>query len=196
MKWTNGLIKANPLLRLALGVCPAVAVAATAVGGLSMGLVTCCVLVLTNIVMALIKGILSDRAWLPVTLLVATALASCAQLLLKAQFPGIEEALGVFVPLTGVSCLILNRSETSAKAGLGAALADGLCMGAGYTLALTLLGCLRELLGRGTLFGWALPLAGYEPVLVAAMPAGGFLLLGLLMGLGAPRGGKEERDHE
>lgn len=189
-----GLWSGNPLLSLALGLCPALAVTTRAANGLCLGIATACVLVCTSLVASILGKILNERGRLPVFLLVSATFAAIAQMVLKILQPALCLELGVFVPLIAVNCLILNRAETfAAERGPAAAVADAVCMGIGYALALTLVGIVRELIGRGTIFGAAILPASYEPMLMMVMPAGGFLALGLLMGIYnaiSGRGGK------
>ena len=174
----------NPLLSLALGLCPALAVTTRAANGLGLGLATACVLVCTCLVASILGKILDERGRLPVFLLVSALFAALAQMILKILQPALCQELGVFVPLIAVNCLILNRSETfAAENSPAAAIADAVRMGLGYALALTLVGIVRELISRGTVFGMAILPASFEPMLMMVMPAGGFLALGLLMGI-------------
>ena len=173
---------ANPLLGLGLGVCAALAVTTTAFNGLGMGIATACALILTNLIVALLAKLVSEKARLPLTALVAAGMATLVQLVLKGWFPALEASLGIFVPLIAVSCLLLNRGGVAAASSPAAALTDGAVMGLGYICAMTVLGIVRELIGAGALFGKTV-LPGYEPMLMLALPAGGFLALGLLMGI-------------
>ena len=179
----RGLLGENPLLRLALGLCPALAVTTTAMGALGMGIATACALVLSNLIVALLSGLVSEKGRLPLAVLVAAALATLVQMVLKGWFPALNAALGIFVPLIAVNCLLLNRAGFAAGNGPAAALADGIGMGLGYICAMTLLGVVRELIGHGTLFGAAILPAGCDPMVMVALPAGGFMVLGILMGI-------------
>ena len=179
-----GLWAGNPLLGLALGICPALAVTTRAANGLGLGLATACVLILTSLVASILGKLISEKGRFPVFILISATFAALAQMVMKAWQSALCESLGVFVPLIAVNCLILNRSETfAAESGPVSAVVDSICMGLGYTLALTLVGILRELIGCGTIFGAAILPASYEPMLLAVMPAGGFLALGLMMGI-------------
>ena len=191
----NGILGENPLLRLGLGLCPALAVTTRAANGLGLGIATACALVCTSVVAALLGRILSEKGRLPVFMLVSACFATLAQMVLKGWAPALSGALGLYAPLMAVSCLILSRANFAAERGFAAAVADAVGMGLGYICAMTLLGILRELIGCGTVFGRAVLPAGYEPMLLLVMPAGGFLALGLLMGifnaLSGKRGKKE-----
>ena len=172
----------NPALRLGLGLCPAAAVATCAVNGLGLGLATACVLLCTCAVAALLGAFVDEKGRLPVFMLVSAAFATVAQLAMKAWFPALGAALGLFVPLIAVNCLILCGADAAARRG-AASLGRALALGLGYAAALTLLGLVREVIGCGTAFGAAVLPAGYEPMLMAIMPAGGLLALGLLLGI-------------
>ena len=186
----------SPLLRLGLGICPAIAVTTTAVNGLAMGVATACALVCVTLIMSLLGKLLSEGGRLPVTLTVSALFATLAQMVLRAEFPAINVALGVFVPLIAVNCLILCRADAAVERGPGGALVDGLVMGIRYVLALTVLGVIRELIGCGSVFGTRVLPAGYEPVLLAVLPAGGFMLCGLAMGVYRAITGKGKDDGE
>ena len=181
---SRGVWSENPLLRLALGICPALAVTTRAANGLGLGIATACVMICVSLLASLLGKVVSERGRLPVFMLLSAAFAGIACMVMKGWQPALSEALGVFAPLIAVNCLIFNRAETfAADNGPVAAVADAIGMGVGYTLALTALGVIRELIGHGSIFGAAVLPAGYEPMLMAVMPAGGFLALGLLMGI-------------
>lgn len=177
----KGFLGNNPLFRLGLGVCPALAVTTTATNGLGMGVATACVLLLTCAVMGLIGGRIDGKARLAVTLTVSAAFSTVAQMVLRGWFPALNEALGVFVPLMAVSSLILCVGQ-NAESGLGVTLLEGVKAAVGYAVAMTLIGVVRELLGHGSVFGAAVLPAGYEPLLLAILPAGGLMVVGLMMG--------------
>ena len=191
-----GLWTGNPLLRLALGICPALAVTTRAVNGLGLGVATACVLVCTSLIMAIVGRFLTEKGRLPVTMLVSAAFAAVAGMVLKGWQGELYQSLGIFAPLMAVNTVILCRAgDYAAQKGVGAAIADSVGMGVGYILALTVLGIVRELIGSGAVFGARVLPAGYEPMLMAVMPAGGFLALGILMGFCnavVARGGKED----
>ena len=182
--FAKGLLGENPALRLALGICPALAVTTTAVNGLAMGLATAAVLACTCLAISLMRGMLPEKGRLPVVLAVSAMFATIAHAVLRAHFAEINAALGVYVPLIAVSSLILCRADRfAAENPVPLALLDGLGMGIGYACGLTILGAMRELIGVGSVFGVRVLGAGYEPMLLAAMPAGGFLVYGLLLGI-------------
>lgn len=169
----------NPVLRLGLGLCPAMAVATSAINGLGLGVATACVLVCTAAVAALLGGVVDEKGRLPVFLLASAAFATVAQQVMKGWFPALNEALGLFVPLIAVNCLILRGADVSARGGFGGTVG----MAFAYVCALTLIGLVREVIGSGAAFGASVLPAGCEPMLMAALPAGGLLALGLLLGI-------------
>jgi len=193
----SGLLKENPLLRLALGLCPALAVTTTAFNGLGMGIATACVLLCTSVVVSLLRDLLPEKGRFVAFLVISAAFATLAQMVLKGWQPALCASLGIFVPLIAVNCLILNRADAfAAQNSPAAAIADAVGMGLGYIVAMTLTGAVRELLGAGTVFGQRVLAAGYQPVLLAVMPAGGLLVVGLLIGIAnaiaARHSGKKE----
>lgn len=193
----DGLWGENPLLRLALGICPAVAVTTTGINGLAIGLATAAVLVCANLVISIIRGAVDGPFRLPLYMVIIAAFAGGAQIILRTYFPEINASLGIFVPLIAVNAMLLVRAETFAgQNGPSAALADGIGMGIGYTCALVLLGVIREVFAYGTTFGQTVFPNGFEANALALLPAGGFMLLGLLMGMfnliAGKRKGKED----
>lgn len=180
----NGLVKENPTFVLLLGMCPTLATTTSAVNGLSMGLATMAVLVCTNFVISCIKKLTPDMVRIPVFIVVIAAFVTILEMFMNAYAPdSINQALGIYIPLIVVNCIILGRAESfAAKNTPLASLFDGLGIGMGFTLALTLLGCVRELLGAGSLFGLAL-LPESSNVLVFILPPGAFLTLGYLVAL-------------
>ena len=194
----NGICAGNPLLRLALGLCPALAVTTSAKNGLAMGVATACVLVCTSLVVSLLAKLISDKGRLAVFMLVSAGFATAAGMVLEGWYNELYKALGVFVPLIAVNCLILDRADKlAADAGPVTAVADAIGMGIGYIIALTLIGIVRELFGAGTLFGAKILGEGYKPMTMLVKPAGGFLVAGVLMGVFAallPR--RREKEEE
>lgn len=180
----NGLVKENPTFVLLLGMCPTLATTTSAINGLSMGLATMAVLVCTNFVISCIKKITPDMVRIPVFIVVIAAFVTILQMLMSAYAPdSINQALGIYIPLIVVNCIILGRAESfAAKNSPVASFFDGLGIGLGFTLALTLLGCVRELLGAGSVFG-AVLLPEASNVLVFILPPGAFLTLGYLVAL-------------
>ena len=180
----NGIIPENPTFRLVLGTCPTLAVTTSALHGLGMGAAATFVLVCSNIAISLLRKFIPDQVRIPAFIVVICTFVTMVQLLMKAFLPALDESLGIFIPLIVVNCIILARAEAFAsKNGPVLSAADGLGMGIGFTLALTLMGAIRELIGNGSVFGISLLGASYEPMLLIVLASGGFLTFGLLMGL-------------
>lgn len=181
---TNGLVKENPSLRLVLGTCPTLAVTTVAMNGLGMGLAATFVLICSNIVISALRKVIPDKVRLPAFITVIATFVTVLQMLVKAYLPSLDTALGIYLPRIVVNCIILGRAEmfASKHTVLDSAL-DGLGMGLGFTLTLVLMGCVRELLGAGTLFGVAVLGASFEPMTLFITPPGGFLVFGVLMAL-------------
>ena len=179
----NGLIKENPTWVLILGMCPTLATTTSAVNGLSMGLATTFVLVMSNIVISLLKSVIPDKVRIPAFIVIIASFVTMVEMVMKAYLPGLYDSLGLFISLIVVNCIVLGRAEAFAsKNGVGHSALDGLFMGLGFTWALTLLGIVRELLGTGCIFGHSL-IGGADGMLMMILPPGGFLALGLLMAL-------------
>lgn len=180
----NGIIPENPTFRLVLGMCPTLAVTTAAINGLGMGLATMAVLVGSNVVISLLRNFIPDKVRIPAYVVIIASFTTMVGMLLKAFVPVLDKALGLFIPLIVVNCIILARAESFAsKNGILDSLGDGVGMGLGFTLSLTVLGSVREILGAGSIFGLSLFGASYEPALIMILPPGAFLALGLLMGL-------------
>ena len=179
----NGIVKENPTFVLLLGMCPTLATTTSALNGLSMGVATMAVLICTNFVISCIKSITPDKVRIPVFVVVIAAFVTVLQLIVKAYLPDIDKSLGIFIPLIVVNCIILGRAEAFAcKQSPVASIFDGIGIGLGFTLALTMLGMVRELLGTGSLFGATiLPESGN--ILLFVLPPGAFITLGLLTAL-------------
>lgn len=179
----NGIIKENPTFVLMLGMCPTLATTTSALNGLSMGLATMAVLVCTNFVISLLKSLTPDKVRIPVFIVVIAAFVTILQLVIKAYLPDVDKALGLFIPLIVVNCIILGRAEAFAcKNSPVASLFDGIGIGLGFTFALTLLGIVRELLGAGSIFGLTL-LPETCNVLLFILPPGAFFTLGYLIAI-------------
>ena len=180
----NGIINENPTFRLVLGTCPTLAVTTSALNGLGMGAAATFVLVCSNIAISLLRKFIPDQVRIPAFIVVICTFVTMVQLMMKAFLPALDESLGIFIPLIVVNCIILARAEAFAsKNGPVLSAADGLGMGLGFTLALTLMGSIRELIGNGSVFGVNLLGGSYEPMLLIVLASGGFLTFGLLMGL-------------
>lgn len=180
---TNGIIKENPTFVLLLGMCPTLATTTSAINGMSMGLATTAVLVSTNFVISCIKNLTPDKVRIPVFVVIIAAFVTMLQMFIEAFLPDIDKALGLFIPLIVVNCIILGRAEAFAcKNSPVASLFDGLGGGLGFTLALTLLGIVRELFGSGSIFGFVLIPEVYN-ILLFILPPGAFISLGFLIAI-------------
>ena len=182
--FSNGLLKENPSLRLVLGTCPTLAVTTLAVNGLGMGLAATFVLVCSNIAITALRKIIPDKVRLPAYITVIATFVTVLQMLVKAFVPALDSALGIFLPLIVVNCIILGRAEMFAsKNSIGLSALDGLGMGLGFTGTLVVMGSVREVLGAGTLFGIQVMPAAVDPMTVFITPPGGFFVFGCLMAL-------------
>ena len=179
----NGIVTENPVFRLVLGTCPTMAVTTSATNGIGMGAAATFVLVGSNLVISLLRNFIPDKVRIPAFILVICTFVTMTQMFMQAFLPALYQSLGIFIPLIVVNCIILARAEAFAsKNGPMASLVDGVGMGAGFTMAITLIGCVRELLGNGTLFGTTVFGGGYDPMLIAVLAPGGFIIYGLLLG--------------
>lgn len=183
---TRGIIKENPIFVLLLGMCPTLGVTTSGTNGLGMGLATMFVLVLSNCFISVLKNVIPDKVRIPAFIVIIASFVTIVQLLMEAYVPFLYEQLGLYIPLIVVNCIILGRAEAFAsKNGLVDSLFDGIGMGLGFTLALTLLGLVRELLGAGTVFGFNLfSIIGVQDpkmMLVFILPPGAFLVLAYLI---------------
>ena len=180
----NGVITENPTFRLVLGTCPTLAVTTCALNGLGMGAAATFVLICSNAAISALRRFIPDQVRIPAFIVVICTFVTLVQLLMQAYLPALYESLGLFIPLIVVNCIILARAEAFASKNPPlASSADGLGMGLGFTLALTLLGSIRELIGSGSNFGVQVLGASYEPMLLIVMASGGFLTFGLMLGL-------------
>ena len=182
-QWKNfskGLIKENAVFVLFLGLCPTLGVTTSAINGLGMGLATTFVLVMSNLVVSLIKNLIPDKVRIPSFIVVIAAFVTVVELVMKGYVPSLFDALGLFIPLIVVNCVVLGRAEAFAsKNTVWSSLIDGLGMGLGFTMALTVLGAVRELLGSGAFFG--MKLISGDALLLFILPPGAFLALGYLL---------------
>lgn len=179
----NGIVKENPTFVLLLGMCPTLATTTSAQNGMSMGLATMFVLICSNIAISLIKSITPDKVRIPVFIVVIASFVTVLQMCLKAYLPEVNKSLGLFIPLIVVNCIILGRAEAFAcKNNPVASLFDGLGIGLGFTLSLTLLGIVREVLGAGSVFGIVL-LPETCNILLFILPPGAFITLGFLLAI-------------
>ena len=180
-EFTKGIIKENPVLKILLGFCPVLAVSTTAINGIGMGLATTFVLLGSNIVISIISKHIPNTVRIPCYIVVIATFVTIADLMIQAYSPELYQALGIFIPLIVVNCIILGRAEAFAsKNKIFYSILDALGMGLGFTLALFILSATRELLGSGTIFGLT-ALGELPPILVFALPPGAFATLGLMI---------------
>ena len=179
--FTNGILKENPTFVLVLGMCPTLATTTSAINGAAMGLATLFVLVCSNVVISLLKNLIPDKVRIPAFIVVIATFVTIVQLTMQAYLPAIYEVLGLFIPLIVVNCIVLGRAEAfAAKNSVGLSALDGLGMGLGFTLALTILGAIRELLGSGSVFGWNVYSDHYASLIFVLAP-GAFIALAYLL---------------
>jgi len=182
--FTKGLIKENPVLRLLLGTCPALAVTTNAANGLGMGLAATGVLLGSNIAVSLLRNVIPDRVRIPAFITIIAGFTTIVIMLIQAFSPELDAALGIFLPLIAVNCIILARAEMfAAKNRILPSILDALGMGIGFTAALFLMGGIREILGAGTLFGLTLTAHVIDPAIIMLLPPGGFFVYAMLIAL-------------
>ena len=178
---TDGILKNNPTFVLVLGMSPTLGTTTSAVNGLGMGVATMAVLIMSNMVISLIKNLIPDKVRIPAFIVVIASFVTIIEMLMQAYIPSLYASLGVFIPLIVVNCIILGRAEAFAsKHGVFDSLLDGVGIGLGFTIALTVIGAVRELLGSGAVFGYSFGVADYMPLVFVLAP-GAFLVLGYLM---------------
>ena len=177
----NGIITENPTFVLTLGMCPTLAVTTSAVNGLGMGLTTMAVLALSNMFISMLRKVIPDKVRIPAFIVVIASFVTVVELLLEAYLPSLYDALGLYIPLIVVNCIILGRAEAYAsKNGVVSSLFDGVGMGLGFTLALTIIGAVRELLGAGQVFGINVMPQSYVPCSIFVLAPGAFFVLAAL----------------
>ena len=180
---TNGILKENPTFALVLGMCPTLATTTSAINGMSMGLATLFVLVCSNVVISLLKNLIPDKVRIPAFIVVIATFVTMVQLVMQAYLPAIYDVLGLFIPLIVVNCIVLGRAEAfAAKNTVGLSALDGLGMGLGFTLSLTVLGVIREFLGAGTVFGFQIYSSQFAALIFVLAP-GAFICLAYLMAI-------------
>ncbi len=183
-EFSKGLIKENPVLRLVLGTCPTLAVTTAAMNGIGMGIAATFVLLGSNIVISLLRNVIPDKVRIPAFITIIATFVTVVQMIVKAFLPAIDSALGIYLPLIVVNCIILARAEAFAsKQPVLPSILDALGMGCGFTAALVLMGAIRELIGNGTIFGMIVTKGSIEPMLVMIMAPGGFFVFGVLIAL-------------
>lgn len=174
----NGIIKENPVLVLLLGLCPTLGTSTSAINGMSMGLATTAVLIFSNIIISMIKKAIPDKVRIPAFIMVIASLVTVVQMLMEAYVPDIYKVLGLYIPLIVVNCIVLGRAESFAsKNSVIDSACDGLGSGLGFTLALTILGIIREILGNGTVFNITIVPEFWQPALIYILPPGGFMTI-------------------
>ena len=177
----NGIVKENPTFVLTLGMCPTLAVTTSAVNGLGMGLTTMVVLALCNLIISALRKIIPDKVRIPAFIVIAASLVTMMQLLLQGFIPSLYDSLGIYIPLIVVNCIILGRAESYASRNpVLPSLFDGIGMGLGFSVALTCIGAVREILGAGELFGFRVMPQSYVPFSIFVMAPGAFFVLAFL----------------
>lgn len=180
----NGIIKENPIFVLMLGMCPALAITKTAVNGLGMGITTAAVLICSNLFISILKDVISQRIRIPAYIVIIASFVTIAQLILQANFPFVYNALGIYIPLIATNCIVLGRAEAFAsKNSPFLSIMDGIGIGAGFTIALTIIGIVRELLGSGMIFGRYIMPEGFQPISIFIMAPGAFFVLAVIAAL-------------
>ena len=182
-EFTKGIVKENPTFVLVLGLCPTLAVSVSVANGIGMGIAATFVLLGSSLIVSLVRNFIPDKIRIPCYIVIIATFVTIAELCMKAYSPVLDRALGIYVPLIVVNCIVLGRAEAFAcKNSVASSFFDGLGMGLGFTLALILISGIREFLGTGQLLGHVL-IKGFEPVFVLGMPSGALLLIGVLLGL-------------
>lgn len=180
----NGMVKENPTFVLMLGMCPTLAVTTSAMNGLGMGLTTMVILSMSNMMISALRKIIPNGVRMPAFIVVVASFVTIVQFLLQAYIPALYASLGIYIPLIVVNCIILGRAEAYASQNpVIPSLFDGIGMGLGFTIGLTCIGLVRELIGAGTVFGYAVMPASYEPVTIFILAPGAFLVLSMLTAL-------------
>lgn len=180
----NGIIKENPTFVLMLGMCPTLAVTTSAKNGLGMGVATMCVLIMSNMLISLLRKVIPQGVRVPVYIIIIASFVTIVEMLMHAYVTSLYSSLGIFIPLIVVNCIIFGRAETYAsKNNVILSIFDGVGIGIGFTIGLTLIGIVRELLGSGTIFGFQIMPESYEPISIFVMAPGAFFVLSILCAL-------------
>jgi len=183
-EFTKGLYRENPTFRIVLGLCPVLAVTTSVKNGIGMGIATTMVLVSSNFIVSLMRKLIPNNIRIPVFIVIAATFVCIVEMLMQAYAPDLYKALGIFVPLIVVNCIILGRAEAfAAKNPVLHSIADGMGMGVGFTINLIIVSAIREMIGNGSLYGMSILPSSYQPVLMMILPPGAFLTLGYLLGL-------------
>ena len=181
-EFTKGLYKENPVFRLALGLCPTLAVTSSVENGVGMGVAATLVLVSSNFIISLVRNLVPKKIRIPIYIVVIATFVTIIEMLMQAYSPELYKALGIFVPLIVVNCIILGRAEAFAsKNGVFYSVIDGIGMGIGFTLSLVIISAIRELLGNGSFYGFPVLPESYKPVIIMIMAPGAFLTLGYVL---------------
>lgn len=181
---SRGIFKENPTFVLFLGLCPTLGVTTSAVNGIAMGLATLFVLILSNVIISMIKNLIPSKIRIPAYIMVIATLVTVLELSMKAYFPSLYEVLGIFIPLIVVNCIILGRAESYAsKNSILNSMFDGIGNGLGFTLSLTVIGSIREILGSGKLFGLSMVDKLFNPAMIFILPPGAFITIGVLVAI-------------
>lgn len=193
----NGIIKENPTFVLMLGMCPTLAVTTAAINGVGMGLASTVVLALSNLMISLLRKIIPDKVRMPAYIVVVATFVTMVDFIMQAYVPeSLYAALGIYIPLIVVNCIILGRAEAYASKNPPIlSLFDGLGMGLGFTIGLTLLGSFRELIGNGTIFGFGILPASYEPAIIFILPPGAFFVLAALVAVQNKLKNKKKKEY-
>ena len=195
-EFTKGIIKENPVLCLVLGTCPTLAVTTGVSSALGMGIAATAVLVCSNSVISLLRKLIPQKVRIPAYITIIASFVTIVQMLIKAYAPALNDALGVYLPLIVVNCIILGRAEMFAsKNGIATSALDGLGMGIGFTAALFIMGSIREILGAGSWLGLKIPFLCDDPILIFILPPGGFFVFGMLMALANKLNSKNTKDN-
>lgn len=180
----NGIVKENPTFIMMLGMCPTLAVTTSAINSLGMGVSTMAVLILSNLMISLLRKAIPDQVHLPAYIVVVASLVTVVQLLIKAYLPALDAALGIYIPLIVVNCIILGRAEAYAcKNPPVLSIFDGIGMGLGFTMGLTIIGIVRELFGAGTIFGLQIMPSFYQPIGMLTSAPGAFLVMTIIVAI-------------
>ncbi len=191
---TKGLLKENPIFVQFLGMCATLAVSTSVINGIGMGLSTTAVLIASNIIISLLRNFIPNKVRIAAYIIVIAGCVTAVEMALDAFAPAISKSLGIFIPLIVVNCIILGRAEAFAsKNGVLKSALDGVGMGLGFTLALVILGSIREILGNGTFLGIQLFGEGFQPATIMILPPGAFLMLGIILGIINIISSKKER---
>lgn len=181
---TKGIVKENPVLRLVLGTCPTLAVTTAAINGIGMGIAATVVLIGSNLVISLLRNVIPDKVRIPAYITIIAGFVTIVQMVLQAFAPAVYDALGIYLPLIVVNCIILARAEMfAAKNSPLPSVLDAISMGAGFTATLVLMGSIRELIGAGSIFGLPITSRFIDPMIIAILPPGGFFVFGVLVAL-------------